>query len=269
VKINIVTVEESWALRNIAENYARALNAQISLEADMSADINFYIHYRLFKKKTNIDIGYFTHRENFDLVKQQDFDRISKDVDWCISMCDKTTKFLPKYKTTTLLPSPDLQFFKRSKLILGVVGREYQSGRKRIEWIDKIKKIPDVEVKFTNNKYKWEDMPKFYESIDYLLILSDNEGGPLPLYEALAMKKPIITSDVGSTSNFTNIQYEDLDDLIQKIQKLIIPLNTWEISANKLMKIFEKLYSNKIRHGITNTESLDVRPTSSSRIEWY
>lgn len=244
--INIVTVEEAWVLRQLAENYKIILpNSKISTKADTKADINFYINYNLFENKTCIDIGYFTHRELEDKYLQARFDYVAEQVDWCIAMCKKTADYLPEKKTTILHPTPSKEFLTKENLTLGIVGREYPSGRKRFHWIEELKAIPGIEIILTNGKYSKEEMPAFYKKIDYLLILSDNEGGPLCLYEALALGVPVISSDVGAAADYTTIIYKDLIDLKEKINGLIIPKNALEIEGKKLLNIFESLLAHK------------------------
>jgi len=49
------------------------------------------------------------------------------------------------------------------------------------------------------------DYPRFYEAIDYLLIPSLWEGGPLALQEALACGVPVIAADVGFVRDFLQV----------------------------------------------------------------
>lgn len=152
----------------------------------------------------------------------------------------KTANLLPSGKTCVIKVGPD-SIFRKKHLVLGVVAREYGSGRKRSEWISEIRKIPGVKVKFTNGKYPWLLMPRFYKSIDYLLILSSNEGGPIPLQEALRMGKPVISSDVGFVSDYSTFRYESLPELIDLIKGLIVPLNIWDEAAKSLVEFCGKV----------------------------
>lgn len=241
-KITIVTEPApGWVLRWISERYAELMpNTKISTTTDDNADINLYINYALFDHKTNIDVGYFTHREvEGELVAK--FDQVAAEVDWCIAMSEKTAKFLPDFKTSVNLVPPDKQFMK-GDLVIGVVGTEKPNGRKRYDWLDEVRSIPGIRVEMTNGKYKWEDLPAFYESIDYLLITSENEGGPLPLVEALAMRKPVITTDVGFANEYTAIKYRNLDELKSILDNLVIKQDAWDKSTAQLMEVLLKLY---------------------------
>lgn len=246
--IHIVAAsEKGWILRRLAKSYSKYLdNCTLGLSPDPKADLNFYLNYYLFQHKSgSCDVGFFTHREKGEILSRR-FDEIANEVDWCVAMCQKTAAFLPKEKTTIISMGPDEQFLKQKKeIILGVVGREYESGRKRTNWINEIAQIPGIKIKFTNQKIPWTLMPHFYKKIDYLLVLSDNEGGPMPVLEALSMGVSIISSDVGFVKEYTTIIYKNKEDLKDKLRRLVIPKNIWEISSKQLMNAFQLALTKK------------------------
>lgn len=247
MKINIITESKpGWVLRNISENLQKKLpDSYITdYEPDGNADINLYINYALFKSKTKqIDVGWFTHKEECkDLAKK--FNTVACNVDYCISMCEKTSFLLPSEKTKVILPCCDPQFYKK-EIVFGCVGKNQPSGRKQFELLDEIAKIEGAKVLFTNQKINWFDLPLFYSSIDYLLILSRNEGGPLPVLEAIACGKPVIAPDVGWCWDFPVIRYRDFEDLKKTITLLCTPKNCWEISGLKTYTLLKELYENK------------------------
>lgn len=243
--INIVTVNETgWILRRIADSFARYLpSVAVGTAIDPNADINFYVNYPLYKKRTKCDVGWFTHRE-FLQPAASEFDRIANEVDWCIAHSRKTAAHLPAHKTSIVYIPPDPQFHKE-ELVLGVVGREYSSGRKRFHWIPELEKIPGVKIVLTNGDYEFSALPDFYRSIDYLLVLSTNEGGPIPVVEALAMKKPIIAPDVGMAWEYPCLRYRDLSELQALLRKLTLQGLTWETAAANLSKIFDSILGAK------------------------
>lgn len=230
MRINIVTESRpGWILRRISETLKENLRDSYITDyvPDGMGDINLYINYALFKNKTDkIDIGWFTHREN------NVFDSVAKNVDYCISMCDNTANLLPKEKTVVIKPCADKQFYKE-EIILGCVGRNQKSGRKRYEFIEELNKIKGVKVLFSNQKLKWEELPNFYKSIDYLVVLSSNEGGPIPVLEAIACGKPVIAPDVGWCWDYPVIKYTDFNDLKRIIMLLITPKDCWQVSGEQ------------------------------------
>ncbi len=240
-KINIVTEPApGWVLRRISEAFAEEMEgaASVSTEPDPTADVNFYVNYALFKEPTNCDVGFFTHREPGPPWSEA-FDQAAARMTFCVSMCERTTELLPKERTGVVLVAPDRQFM-RGKLTLGVVAREYESGRKRFEWVDELRTIPGVEVQISGGRFKWDDMPAFYDSIDYLLVLGGNEGGPVPLVEALAMGVPVIAPDVGFVPEYTTLRYTELSDLKELVKRLVVSSESQVQSTEKLVQCFER-----------------------------
>lgn len=250
MKINIITGKDKWVLYRLSKEILNRLqNSYITIfEPDGKADINIYMNYALFKNKTNaIDIGYFTHYE-----PKNNFDNIAKNVDYCISMCDKTATFLPKDKTTVIKFWPDKQFIKE-KIVIGICAKNQPGGRKRFYLIEELKKIKGIEILITNQKYKWEDMPLFYKSIDYLVVLSDNEGGPMPVIEAIASGKTVIAPNVGWCWDYPVIKYNNINDLIDILSKLSSFTNDdgWSNICNQIKDVCNKLVCNKQLKGLS------------------
>ncbi len=235
---------EKWILHRLARSFHKNIpDSSISDHADLDADVNVYFNYALFNARTNCDVGFFTHMEH-NTESARRFNEVAGSVDWCIAMCDKTAALLPQEKTSVIHVAPDPQFHKK-KIILGVVGREYETGRKRTNWHAELAKIPDIKIRYTNGRVPWRLMPWFYRSIDYLLILSDNEGGPVPLLEALAMGVPVISSDVGFVSDYTTIRFHDLEDLKRVIRGLVIRKDAWFVASAKLEAACRKALESK------------------------
>ena len=91
-------------------------------------------------------------------------------------------------------------------------------------------------------------MPDFYNNIDYLLILSNNEGGPVPVLEAFATGKPVIAPDVGWCWEYPVIKYNTIDELKFLIKTLSTHIDNeqvWKQSSKKLFNIFRMLLERK------------------------
>lgn len=243
MKINIVTERSpGWVLRNISESLQKHLSGSYITDymPDGNGDVNLYINYALLKKKTcKIDVGWFTHREN------DSFDSIANMADYCIAMCDKTASMLPPNKTIVIQPGVDPQFIK-TKIVVGCCGKHQQSGRKQFDLIEELRCISGIEIIFTNQKYAWSDMPSFYEKINYLLILSTNEGGPMPALEAIAMGKPIIAPNVGWCWDYPVIKYNSIEQLKKMLALLVTSVDSWKISADKTYNVLEQIYGGRI-----------------------
>ena len=227
MKINIVRPRDGWVLQRLAEAW-QIPGSRVSDIPDPDADVNLWVNYALFKsagkfRKTKCDIGYFTHRESGPLGDL--FDAVAEKMHVCIAMCEKTARFLPPEKTTVIHSSPHPQFRKK-KIVLGVSGRDYP--RKNYRLIPKLQEIDDIEVRYTGGDLRFDELPDWYKSIDYLLVLSDLEGGPLPVLEALAMGKPVIAPDVGWCWDYPVIRYTGIDELISILERLVVPTVSWE-----------------------------------------
>jgi len=220
MKINIVTERKpGWILRRLAEDLYKELpNCTISeLDADKSADVNIYFNHALFKHKTKgIDIVWCTHLEE---GYEESWNKITEEADYILVQSKQQFNNLPKEKTFIMDSWVDNQFVK-DEIVFGLVGREYGSKRKRYHWVEELKDITRAKFVFTGGNILFKDLPNFYKSIDYLLITSKYEGGPIPVIEAVAMGVPIISTNVGYAWEFPCYRYNTLEELREIITKL-------------------------------------------------
>jgi len=109
-----------------------------------------------------------------------------------------------------------------------------------------------VNVEFLGN-VPYKDMPSFYNTIDYLLIASKIDSGPLVLAEALACGKPVISTKVGWAPEFDVTHYETIDglaDILWDIEKDFLTRRaqvenlTWDNWAEKHGEIYRGLCAN-------------------------
>lgn len=204
------------------------------------ADINFYVNWVLYNKcnqqKSNCDIGYFTHREGGQ--KGQSWDRAAASLDHCVAMCQRTAEWLPRHKTS-IIPTPIDAQFRSHKLVLGVCARQYP--RKRFEWIDYLEKL-GVEVRLTGGNVPFEKLPQWYRGIDYLVVLSEVEGGPMPVIEALAMGTPVIAPPTGWCWEYPVIRYDGtLKGLLGVVENILAARITEKQANQALGDLFNRL----------------------------
>lgn len=106
------------------------------------------------------------------------------------------------------------------EICIGVVGRLYPGGRKGEDRLLAIaRQLPPHRFRFQFMGERWDEIvarlvgmgfqvgvahrcqeseqPEIYRRMDCLLVCSRNEGGPLPVLEALASGVPVVSSDVG------------------------------------------------------------------------
>ncbi len=245
-RINIVRPRDKWALQRIAESW-QIPDSKVSDVPDPDADVNLWVNYVLFKtvgkfQKNRCDVGYFTHYEKSGPFGPL-FYQVAKHMDWCIAMCEHTASHLPPDKTTVIHSSPHTQF-RKSNIVLGVCGRDccrkhrgYR--RKRVELIPELQKIPGIEVRYTGGKLRFEQLPDWYRSMDYLLVLAALEGGLLPVLEGLAMGKPVIAPDVGWCWDYPVLRYAGFDELLSIVGRLVVP--GVEHESKQIMDVIERV----------------------------
>lgn len=243
MRIRIVTERESqrWILRRWSEALVTELpDASVGTTIDPHAAAHLFINYALYQPVLGLSAAVFTHRERQGRLASL-FDKAAQQVDWCFAQCRITAALLPSDKTTILPIFPASRFYKQPALVLGVVARSYKSGRKRMPWIRDLRALKGVEVRLAEGKTPLEEMPAFYDSIDYLVILADNEGGPEPVLEALARGKPVIAPNVGYCWEYPVLRYVSLEDLLGLVQKLILPRDGWKQAAKVVVGTLEGL----------------------------
>lgn len=222
---------QSWILRPIAKALqTRIPGATIGSASLPSVDWNIFVNYALYDGVQTRTAALFTHREN------DTFDMVADECTVCLAMSKNTLKLLPASKSHYLKMYPtDPRYYKPLKI--GVCGRRYKSGRKRMWLAEEVGKLSGVEVKITGGKIKKAEMPSFYRSIDYLLVTSENEGGPMPVVEAISMGVPVIAPDVGFCWEYPVLKYETEEDLFALIEGLVIPRSGWNVTAEHLQRI--------------------------------
>jgi len=242
VKLNIVTEKESqrWSLLYDAENLVEWMpGAVVADKPDPTADVNMFVNYALYEPVDTVTTAMFTHLEHEGSLVDTFLD-VAEAVDWCFAMCQKTLWQLPPEKSSILTVWPSQQFY-RSHLNIGVCGRDYKSGRKRMDWVDELRAIPGVLVITTDGKIPWLDMPGYYDSLDYLVVISENEGGPKPVVEALARGVPVIAPDVGYCWDFPVLRYRTKDGLLDIVRRLAVPRDAWAATAQHVMETHREL----------------------------
>jgi len=243
MRTNIVTETEAqrWSLRYDAENLAANIpGAVVATMPDPDADVNLFVNYALYEPVDTATTAMFTHRELSGSLRSR-FDDVAERADWCFAMCPNTLRLLPGYKSSILMVWPGQQFYRDGPLVVGVCGRDYKSGRKRMGWVDELRALPGVEVRTTGGRVAWEDMPAYYDGLDYLVVISENEGGPKPVVEALARGVPVIAPDVGYCWEFPVLRYRTKAEMLDIVRRLVMPRDGWAQTGAHVQKVHERL----------------------------
>ena len=238
-KIECVLADRGWILERLAKEIAKAAANTADIQVAIvdapsgNADLTYFLPYSIQANvEDSLVVSYFSHQE---MVEPAHTNFITKalDADHCIVSAKKYERVLNEAganSVSLVYLATDLAAFE-PKLKLGVVGRTYHTGRKGEDLVASLMDLPFVEFVFTGEG--WPEPPKyfageagmqaFYHEIDYLLIPATIEGGPVPLFEALASGCEVIASDVGCVEDFPHIPFKtgDEQDLRRVLEKLI------------------------------------------------
>lgn len=281
--INVVTVKNGWILHKIAERIVAANTSATKLvlseKVDDSADANFYVDisncYR--RKSSTIDVGLFTHLHENDISY---FPLEKRNIDYILCMSSRYAKQLstvyPKDKIEVVFPAEIPSNCKMKKPTLGIFQRGFVKG-KGFDFLVSLAKEDllkhfkfffigsgwkEVFLQFRKNRIdimwisneKYEEYLKFYNKIDYLLVPSLWEGGPMALVEALALGIPVISADVGWVNHDLMVDHvfvpgdvKGLLSILNSIYQVQVrrrqQVENWSFStyANCLIQIVKKL----------------------------
>ncbi|MCP5085029.1 MAG: glycosyltransferase [Alphaproteobacteria bacterium] len=217
--VRIITEQPGWILHRKATEVQRHLG-NVKINEDWpEADIHYFINYGMMLERppSGIVVANFTHYDPDHLGDR--FVDVAKNVDHCIAVSRATADQLralgiPKEKISVILVGADTRF--EPRLTLGVVGRPYKGGRKGEDIVRNLAKDSEIAAKtrlvaansgWDLPVWDFDDMADFYRSIDYLLVPSRLEGGPVPFMEALACGTLAIAPPVGVVPQFPHVGY--------------------------------------------------------------
>lgn len=288
MRVNVVTVKSGWILQKIAERIVAAAPSNteflLSHSPRKDVDINFYVDMQnCYRGKSKVkDVGFFTHldRDSTDhLLKNKHW----LTCDYIIHMnkryLDKFSEYYPRERMAVLKSIEVMPRFDLKKIRLGIMQRGGFEGKghnfmlrmakyeflKNFEfvfcgkdWDEVIDLYSSKGIKCYTEDENYENYPKVYDFIDYLLIPSLWEGGPMAVPEALAKGVPIISSNVGWVPEF-GVEYmyepdneQGLLDILKKIHEPLterrkkIENFSMQNYTRDLVEIFEKKVLNTL-----------------------
>lgn len=270
--INVVTVRSGWILQKIAQRIVDAGNRanlayfELAHVPKIGADVNFYCDVQnCFVGPTNsIDVGLFTH------VHENNIDNVSPvtyQLDYIFHMARRYRRMFiqnnkfPSTKMGIMRPWEIPDGFEIKKPIIGIFQRGKYKGKghermaklfadkisQHFRWLfvgndwDEIIGFGESRgLTVYHSKDKFLDYPSgyssLYDKIDYLLIPSEWEGGPMCALEATAKGIPIISSNVGWVSELPlDVQiYNNFNGLIKLLSNILIPLGRRRDNVDRL-----------------------------------
>jgi glycosyltransferase involved in cell wall biosynthesis len=253
--INIV-VKPGWILERMARELAGALPG-VTINAggtdravDPGAALTYYMPAKdilKFPSPRPRSMGLFTHGPIGDLAGS---------FRACTSMNKRLGAELRKQGADVTVIRPGTWLPERAP-IFGVVGRAYNSGRKGQELVAQavaagfnvLACAPAERIRATANSrwpcpvtHKTEARDDFYRGIDYLLVPALEEGGPMPVLEAIARHVPVIAPDVGWCWEFPVIRYERGSwESLRSVLDGLTHAPTWTDWVEKHRKLFTRL----------------------------
>lgn len=256
-----IWIKRYWSDMIVKYNKTDKINYTVSTSPTNDADVNFYICYNTylpFQKSNILDVAYVTHihandtnahardiGRPFDKFREmnawihqskrsmEQFDKLGypKDKNFLLTSAIVTNNFRPTIKIGIVqngeVEGKGLHFmadlvdkydFTNFKFI--ICGKGWELFTKKLE-----AKNIRYEVQ-TYNRYEYYEnaQKELYERMDYFLVPSLWEGGPVAVMEALASGRPIIAANVGYVPEF-NVEYmfeagntNQLIDIFNKVQ---------------------------------------------------
>jgi len=250
--VNIFTEDRpGWILRRGSEEIKAAF-PEVSINGKPRA-INYSINYALFRDCEGVRVGNYTHLEETGVYRERFLATIEK-YHWFTCMSDQIRQLLiskgaPEDRVKTIRYGSDDRLAK--KVLFGVVGRTYASHRKG-EWLVSMMVDYGFNVAYWGQGWPcrewstgsdWDILPAFYEAIDYLVVTARNEGGPIPVIDAIAAGVPVIApKDVGWCGEFPIIEYENShwESLHWVLESLTSP-PTWKQWTDQHAQLFEEI----------------------------
>lgn len=219
--VNIVALKDGWILEEIAKNLSQKLDfVEWTEKPTGRARITYYINYAQARDKrlTDFECSLFTHlEERVEPLIQKWWD-VASETDVAVCMSELYAKMLKKRRVNTIVipPGVDIETYTLKPIRIGIVGRAKGTGRKGEELLRAVMDIDGIEWLFTGSS-DWpgkasylpaNKMPEFYRSLDYVLIPSFYEGGPMCAIEALSTGVPIIAPPVGWVPELPHIPFK-------------------------------------------------------------
>lgn len=144
----------------------------------------------------------------------------------------------------------DTDMFNRG-FTVGYVGAKDSADHKGYQMIAEVCNELGLTLR-TANYYQHSEMPDFYREIDCLVIMSESEGCNNPTLEALAMNKPVISTDTGIANGLEGVTIllergkGCLEDALREKSGRIQILEeyTWPIIAGRYMALYKDFKKN-------------------------
>jgi hypothetical protein len=194
--VQVVGPADGWVLERLARRLAAKLPyarfAAWEPAPGPATRLVYYVNYALYRRPSGrVDVGFFTHRDD-----AQGFLEVARRVDACVCMARTYADWLREQGVAHPVHVPmgfDARRY-RPRLVLAVVGR-LDHPRKGRALVERLRRLPFVEVLATEGRVPEDGLPEVYQRADYVLVPATVEGGPLCLLEGLGAGRPVIAPE--------------------------------------------------------------------------
>jgi glycosyltransferase involved in cell wall biosynthesis len=202
--VQVVGPTDDWVLERLARRLAAKLPYAEFVPwrpcAGGAARLAYYVNYALYRGPSGlIDAAFFTHLDD-----AHHFLGRARRVELCVCQARLYAEWLRArgVRNVVHVPMGFDAYRYRPRLVLGVVGR-LDHPRKGLHLVERLRRLPFVEVVATEGRAPEPELPGVYQRVDYVLVPATVEGGPMSLLEGLAMGKPVIAPEgVGMVPEF-------------------------------------------------------------------
>lgn len=276
MKISILTEKKDWICRRAAEELCKHIpNCTINRGSEYKyADIVYALPYTVFPQIGSVSgkvVSLFTHFEYGNEAKEQAWFQAEDGSDAIVYMSLRNygmggvegalgyrlAKIEPAKGTPHTVPVREIHWgsdITTHDPTFGIVGNVTDLNspskcRKRpqfAEWL-----IQDGFDLLINGKgwldgcslddVSWGGRKDFYQNIDYLIITSELEGGPVPVLDALACNVPVIAPDVGWCWDYPVIRYDGNYKQLREICTKLCSSRTWKDFAREHELFFREV----------------------------
>jgi len=177
---------------------------------------------------------------------------IYKETQCCVcqnkNLLMRLKKLVPQVKAVFIPNGVDTELFNR-KFVAGFVGAKGSNEHKGLHLAQQACDELGIELKKAHeHDYTHEEMPKFYEQIDCLILPSKSEGCNNPTMEALAMNKPVISAIIGIALDLEGVftvdrNVESIKEALRKLSGRIQIMEKYKWSD--IAKQYRELYVEK------------------------
>ena len=264
LSVHIKSSDPGWILERMTQALAQRLPyVTTSNRVNPRAAIQYYLNYTEHLGRVSpIELASFTHVDELMPDMKARYFQVAREVDVAVCMAERYAaelRALGLREVHVIRPGVDLARFS-PRVKIGVVGRTYACGRKGEALVAEVLDTPGIEWHFTGSGWPLAsralteaEMPAFYREMDYILVPSLYEGGPMCVIEALACGTKVIAPPVGWVTDFPHIEFRtgDAADLRRVLdaavgEKLALRRSvedvTWDNFAAAHHRLFHALY---------------------------